>query len=297
MLRLKEICGSHLLQTPTSSPRASCPGSQPDGFWKSPRTETPQLPWATCDSAFTVKNCFLMFRRNLPCFSLWPLPLVLSLGITKNSLALSSLHLHFRYLYTWMRFTLEPSLLQAKQSLISQPFLIGEMLQFLIIFMAAHWTLSSSSISVFYWRAQNWPQYSRCGLTNAEQRGRITSLGLLGNTLLNVAQNTSSFPCGKGTLLAHVQPGVHQEPQVVFCQAAFQLGGPQNLLVNGVISCQVWDFALLLAEIPKIPVSPFLQPVEVPLGGSIWMTYQPLLPTLCHQKPCWEYPLPHCADN
>ena len=54
-----------------------------------------------------------------------PLPLLLSLGITRKSLALSSLCPPFWYLYTLVR-PPEPSLLQAEQS---QPFLVREMLQ------------------------------------------------------------------------------------------------------------------------------------------------------------------------
>lgn len=42
-----------------------------------------------------------MFRVNLPC--LCPLPLVLSLGIITESLALFSLHARFRYVHTWIR--------------------------------------------------------------------------------------------------------------------------------------------------------------------------------------------------
>jgi len=35
------------------------------------------------------------------------------------------------------------------------------------------------SMSHLHWGAQNWTQHSRCGLTSAEQQGRITSLDLL----------------------------------------------------------------------------------------------------------------------
>lgn len=41
------------------------------------------------------------------------------------------------------------------------------------------WFQEDTSISPLCWRAQNWTQYSRCGLTSAEERGRITSLSLL----------------------------------------------------------------------------------------------------------------------
>ncbi|KAK4818982.1 LOW QUALITY PROTEIN: hypothetical protein QYF61_022649 [Mycteria americana] len=58
-------------------------------------------------------------------------------------------------------------------------------------------------------------------------------------------------------------------PQVLSCQAAFQLSSPQNILVHGVVPPQVQDLALLLVEVHEVPVSPFLQPVEVPLDGSM----------------------------
>ena len=51
-----------------------------------------------CSVTLVVKKCFLMFRGNLLWFC--PLPFVLSLGTTEKSLALSSLHPPFRYLYT-----------------------------------------------------------------------------------------------------------------------------------------------------------------------------------------------------
>lgn len=41
------------------------------------------------------------------------------------------------------------------------------------------WFQEDTSMSPLRWRAQNWTQYSRCGLTSAEERGRITSLSLL----------------------------------------------------------------------------------------------------------------------
>ena len=34
-------------------------------------------------------------------------------------------------------------------------------------------------MSLLYWEVQNWTQYSSCGLTSAEQRGKISSIDLL----------------------------------------------------------------------------------------------------------------------
>ncbi|PKU46071.1 gamma-aminobutyric acid receptor subunit alpha-4 isoform x1 [Limosa lapponica baueri] len=81
-----------------------------------------------CPVTLTVEKCFLMFRKNLLCFTLCLLPPVLSLGTTEKSLALSSLFPPIRYFYTWIR-SPDPSHLLAKQSQLSQPFLVGEMLQ------------------------------------------------------------------------------------------------------------------------------------------------------------------------
>ncbi|KAK4832340.1 hypothetical protein QYF61_021869 [Mycteria americana] len=72
----------------------------------------------------------------------------------------------------------------------------------------------------------------------------------------------------RGTSLAHVQLGVHQDLQVLFCQAAFQLVSPQRVLVPWVVPRQVQNFALPFAELNDVPVNPFLQPIEAPLDGS-----------------------------
>lgn len=69
-------------------------------------------------------------------------------------------------------------------------------------------------------------------------------------------------------MLAHVQPGVHQDFQVLFCRAALQLGSSQPVLVS-VLPPQVQDFAFCFAEHCEILVSLFLQPVKVPLDGNV----------------------------
>ena len=44
--------------------------------------------------------------------------------------------------------------------------------------------------------------------------------------------------------------------------------GPQHILVHGVVPPQVQDLALAFVELHEVPVSPFLQLVEVTLHGS-----------------------------
>ena len=87
-----------------------------------------------------------------------------------------------------------------------------------------------------------------------------------GSTSPNAAQGNIRLLCSKGPLLAHIEPCVHQDSLALFCKAAFQLGGPQHILVPGAVPPQGQDFVLL--EFHGVPVSPFLQPIEVPLDGS-----------------------------
>lgn len=50
---------------------------------------------------------------------------------------------------------------------------------------------------------------------------------------------------------------------------AFQLSSPQYILVHGVVTLQVQDFALLFVELHQFPVSPLLQSAEVLLDGNM----------------------------
>ena len=77
----------------------------------------------------TVKKCFLMIRGNLLCFSLCPLPLILSLGTVEKSLALFSLYPPFRYLYTLIRSPLSYLLSRLNGPRSLRVFLKGVVLQ------------------------------------------------------------------------------------------------------------------------------------------------------------------------
>ena len=74
--------------------------------------------------------------------------------------------------------------------------------------------------------------------------------------------------CCKGTLLNPGQLLVHQDPQVLFCKAAFQMVGPQPVLLSGVIPTQMQDFAFSLVELREIPLILIIQSVKVPLNGN-----------------------------
>ncbi|PKU38344.1 hypothetical protein llap_11351 [Limosa lapponica baueri] len=51
-----------------------------------------------------------------------------------------------------------------------------------------------------------------------------------------------------GTLLAHIQVAVDQQPQVLFCWAAFQPLFPQPVALHGVVVTQMQDLALGFVE-------------------------------------------------
>lgn len=70
-------------------------------------------------------------------------------------------------------------------------------------------------------------------------------------------------------MLAHVQPGVHQDFQVLFCRAALQLGSSQPAMVH-MVPPQVQDFALCLVEHSEILVS-----LLSSLLKSLWMATWP----------------------
>ena len=80
-----------------------------------------------CSVILRGKKFFLMFRWNFLCFSLCPLPLVLSLGSTEKSLAPSS-WLTLQIFISIYKVPSQPSLLQAEQAQLPQPFLVGEIL-------------------------------------------------------------------------------------------------------------------------------------------------------------------------
>lgn len=75
-----------------------------DCIQKVPVRETPEPLWAICSSAQspTVNQFVLMFRWNLLCIDFCPFPCVLLLGITEQSLVLSSSQPPFRHWWSFL---------------------------------------------------------------------------------------------------------------------------------------------------------------------------------------------------
>ncbi|KAK4810954.1 hypothetical protein QYF61_013362, partial [Mycteria americana] len=129
----------------------------------------------------------------------------------------------------------EPSLLLAKQSQLSQRFLIREVLQSL------HHLRGPSLDSLQYVQAS--PVLGSPELDTGLQQGHIA-----------------------GSCSTWCPPG----PPGPFLPSCFPAGRPPAcVLVHGVIPPLVQDLALPLVELHEIPVSPILQLVKVPLDGSM----------------------------
>ena len=145
-----------------------------------------------CLVTFTVKKCFLMLRGNFPCFSLCPLPLVLSLGTTEQSLSLSSLHPPFRYLCTFMRSLwafFSPG--WTVPALPTSPYRRDAPVPSSSLQPLA-W-LCSMSVSLLYWKAHNRIQDSSCSLTSSDQGVRIIFLDTLITFPLMQSRVSSAF--------------------------------------------------------------------------------------------------------
>jgi len=78
-----------------------------------------------CLTTLRIKNFFIICDLNLPYFSLQPFPLVLSLHALVKSLS-SLLVGPLQVLEGCNKASLQPSLLQAEQPQLPQPFLTGE---------------------------------------------------------------------------------------------------------------------------------------------------------------------------
>lgn len=102
--------------------RAWCLGLSAVGLWIFSRIETPQNFWVTCARYPHSKKVFPHIQIEFSVFyNLCPLPPVLSPGTTENHVAPSSSQ--YPSVYTHGYGSLESSLLQAKQSQLTQWFL------------------------------------------------------------------------------------------------------------------------------------------------------------------------------
>ena len=116
----------------------------------------------------------------------------------------------------------------------------------LTILVALHWTHSHVSLSLLYWRLktgcniQTWCQQD---LTE----GKDPLPRPAGNTLPNAAQGTVGLLCCDDALLAHGQPGVYQDTQVLSAELLPCQSAPACVVAWGLFlpRCQTWHLSLM----------------------------------------------------
>jgi len=117
-LRIAEV-GRHLWRSRCSetSQQKHCPGWWSAGFWICGKMELYNLSGYTCCTVWSSLKLtyFLLCLNVISCISVWPFPLILSLGNTEKTLTPSLFPL-FRYLYTLTVFSPKTSLIRAEQS-------------------------------------------------------------------------------------------------------------------------------------------------------------------------------------
>jgi len=86
-----------------------------------------------------------------------------------------------------------------------------------------------------------------------------------GHIIPDISQDTVGLLGHLGTLLAHVQLAVDQHPKVLFCQTALQPLLPKPVVLHGVVVTEVQELAFGLVEPHTVGLSPFVQPVQIPL--------------------------------
>lgn len=151
-----------------------------DSFWVSPRMRTTQTPWLTCASAwspFQVKKCSWCWDGT-HCVSVCAHCLLYHHWAPLERTCICHFYTLPSGIYTHLWVRPEPSLLQAKQTQLFQPFLTQEMIQAFDHVHSPSLDLSSTSTSprtLEPWTTQE----LRCELNSAEQRGRIATLNLL----------------------------------------------------------------------------------------------------------------------
>lgn len=120
-----------------------------------------------------------------------------------------------------------------------------------------HQTCSTKSIS-----CTEEPSTPQMCVPWVEQRERVTSLGLLAKA----PQDPTGLLCYMSTFLAHGQLGIHQDLQILPCQAAFQPAGPWHAKWQFLLKRKNCFFHLLKMVVSLTAL--FVQPVEVPLSVS-----------------------------
>lgn len=106
-------------------------------------------------------------------------------------------------------------------------------------FLILNWTHSSTAISLLYWEVPSYTQYSRCSLSSAKERGKITFSDMLACTFANTAPYALTF-FTPASSYSNAPPVT----SFLFCKSAFYPVICQPALLHGVILSRhgTWHF-------------------------------------------------------
>ncbi|KAK4825745.1 LOW QUALITY PROTEIN: hypothetical protein QYF61_002184 [Mycteria americana] len=208
-----------------------------------------------CLTTLIVKNFFLKSSLNLPSLSLKPLPLVLLQQAPLETLE------------GCYKVSPQPSLLQAEQPQLSQPVLVGEVLQPSGHFCGPPLDPLQQLHVLLVLRTPELDAVLQVGSHQSRAEGQNPLPRPAGHASFDAAQDAVGFLHCECTLSAHVQLFIHQYPQGLLHRAALDHIIPDDVLKARIVPAQ--DAALGLVEPPEVHTGPLLQLVHVPLDDIL----------------------------
>ncbi|KAK4824658.1 hypothetical protein QYF61_017031 [Mycteria americana] len=163
--------------------------------------------------------------------------------------------------------TWQGSLRRAEQPQLSQPVLVGEVLQPSDHFCGPPLDPLQQLHVLLVLRAPELDAVLQVGSQQSRVEGQNHLPRPAGHASFDAAQDTVGLLGCKRTLSAHVQLFIHQYPQVLFRRAALDHIIPQPVLKLRIALTQVQDLALGLVEPQEVHTGPLLQLVQVCLDG------------------------------
>ena len=145
--------------------------------------------------------------------------------------------------------SLEPSLLQAEQAQLPQPFFSKEWcFSPSVFFMALLWTHFSSSTCFLFWGSPRPGHSTADGPSQGQSRCRQSPPSPSCHPSVDAAQDTVGRLGYKHTLLAHMKFVIYQDPQVLLGRMALNVFFSPSVLISGIASAQVQCLVLSLVK-------------------------------------------------
>ena len=161
----------------------------------------------------------------------------------------------------------EPSLLQAEQPQLSQPFLLQEVFHPLDHFYGPV-VDPLLHIHLFLVLGPPWlDTILQVGSHQSTVNGQDHLPRTVCHASLDAAQDSVGLLGCERKLPGHVELLVNQHPKVLLLRAALTSFSTQPVFVLGIALTHVQDLALGLVELHEVHMGPPLQPVQVPLDG------------------------------